>query len=153
MKARGRGQAPLLQYTNWIVRLIHSRDHLRSPGLLPSRLTSHPGFFWHEGLVASRSDLAIDIRWRLQRPIHCEQPLKGNAKDGLVLLEIGSDESPIFQCELSKLTTVELVISHLVQGISYIERPTRSEGEEIPTRIGGFQIADSAILIESDAVH
>src|SRR2546422_5093587 len=48
-------------------------------------------------------------------------------------------------------TTLFRSISHLVQGISYIDRPTGGEGEEVSTRIGGFQIADSAILdLETD---
>jgi len=58
-------------------------------------LTSHPGLFWHEGLMASWSDLAIDPRRGLLGSVNSGRPLQGNAKDGLVLREIGSEQGPV----------------------------------------------------------
>src|SRR5215471_5085018 len=103
--------------------------------------------------MARRSDLAIDPCRRLQEAIHREQTVQGNAKDGLVLFEIGLDEGPVLFSKWSELTAVELVLGHLVLRIPHVDCPTRGEGEEIPARIGGIQLADDTILIEPDAIH
>jgi len=102
--------------------------------------------------MANRSDLAIDPCRRLQGALHGEHIVQGNAKDGFILLEIGPDEGPVLDSERSKLTTVELVVGHLLLRVSQVNCPAGGEGEEIPAWVGGIEFADRTIVVEADAV-
>src|SRR5947209_20557694 len=91
----------------------------------------HPRFFWQEGLMTGRSNLAIDLCRRKPGSSHCKQTGEWNAKEGLVLFEGRPDQVPILIGEGSEFPPVELVVGHPVPGVAKVDSPTGSEGEEV----------------------
>jgi hypothetical protein len=64
--------------------------------------------------MACWPNLAIDPLRSWQRPVHGKQAIQGDTKERFVLFEVGSDEGPVLSGERNELTTVELVIDHLL---------------------------------------